>query len=54
MEASKTRMNSKREQLRPKKGMDPYQRQVRRNQILLIVLSVVLILSMLISALVQF
>jgi hypothetical protein len=39
----------KREQQRPKKNMDAYQRQVRRNQILFVGLGVILILSMIIS-----
>ena len=41
--------NKREQQARPKKTLDAYQRQVRRNQIFFIVLSGVLILSMLIS-----
>ncbi len=41
--------NQKRDQQKPKKVLDAYQRQVRRNQVLFIALSAFLILSMLIS-----
>jgi hypothetical protein len=44
---------NKREQQRSKKNLDTYQRQVRRNQILFVILSVVLILSMIITAFIQ-
>ena len=42
-------MNSNKRERQPRKSLDSYQRQVRRNQIFFIVLSAILILSMLIS-----
>jgi hypothetical protein len=47
--------NKKREQPpKPKKSMDAYQRQVRRNQIFFLVLSVLLILSLVLGSLITF